>query len=216
MARGDVSASPGDGKRIDRLPYEVVQIDGFEPVRLTVDVFMKKRFEHSETSPKPVAGASFVLKCKGERIEGTDIDACISAMRCKLDKRFQIQWKPWVKVSIARERQHMASGGTGLSLRWEDVERGQAFDGSDLMRTYYGYGGKTWKIEPWPEYFKDKQGRTLACIERTDENIAALELFRDKIDEMRKALADFVSPDQIERTLRAISQGGMNLLPHHQ
>ncbi|MEL7396994.1 MAG: hypothetical protein AAFN44_11525 [Pseudomonadota bacterium] len=213
MARGDISASPGNGKRIDRLPYEVVQVDGFEPVRLTVDVFMKKRFEHSEASPKPVSGASFVLLCEGESVEGSDIDACISAIRSKLDKRFQIKWKPWVKVSIERERQYMASGGTGLSLRWENVERGKAFDGSDLMRTYYGHNGKTWKIEPWPQYFKDKHGRTLACIERTDDNIAALELFRDKIDEMRKALADFVSPDQIEETLRQISTGGMTLLP---
>lgn len=214
MARGDLNASPGDGKRIDRLPYEVVQVDGFEPIRLTVDVFMKKRFETSEASPKPVSGASFVLKCEGERVEGSDIDACITAMRCKLDKRFRIKWESWVKVSIRKERLYRAEGGTGLSLQWEDVQRGKAFDGSDLMRTYEGYGGKTWKIEPWPEYFKDKQGRTLACIPRTDENIQALELFRDKIDDMRKVLADFVSPDRIEETLSMITSGEMKLLSH--
>lgn len=212
MAKGDISSSPGDGKRIDRLPYEIVQVDGRDPVRLSVDVYMKKRFESSEATPRPVSGATFILKCQKERVEGSDIDACIAAMRGKLDKRFRIKWERWVKVGIVREHQHLACGGTGLSLRWECVERGKAYDGSDLMRTYYGRDGKTWKIEPWPEYFKDRNGRTLACIPETDENIKALEAFRDKIDEMRKALAAFVSPDEIEKTLRAISHGGIKLL----
>jgi len=216
LARGDLSKSPGNGKKIDTLCYEVVQVDGFEPVRLLIDVFMSKNFGHSESTPKPVTGASFNLICEGERVEGTDINACITAMRSKLDKRFAIKWTRWLKVSIERSRLYDVSGGTGIELQWKEVERGKAFDGSDLMRTINLHGGKTWKIEPWPEYFKNRRGKTLACIESTEENLAALEEFKQKIDQMRVVLADFVSPEKIDETLRIISNGGMNLIPHHQ
>lgn len=213
MARGDLSKSPGNGKKIDTFEYEVVQVDGFEPIRLKIDVHMSKDFEISDSNPKPVRGASFNLICEGERVEGSDIDACIKAMRAKLDKRFKIKWQNWLKVSINKETIYQGSG-SGLSLRWERVERGVAHDGTHLMRTYYGYNGKTWKVEPWPEYFKDRNGKTLACIPETSENVEALETFAKKIDEMRKVLAEFVSPEQIEETLRQIAGGGMNLLPN--
>ncbi|MEP5729629.1 MAG: hypothetical protein ABJL67_09645 [Sulfitobacter sp.] len=214
MARGDLSKSPGKGKKIDTLSYEVVEVDGFESVRLSIDVFMSKDFGHSDSAPKPVTGASFSLLCKGERVEGTDINACITAMRSKLDRRFAIKWTRWLKVSIEKSRLYDVSGGTGIELQWKEVERGKAFDGSDLMRCINLHGNKTWRIEPWPEYFKNRSGKTLACIESTEENIAALVEFKAKIDQMRAVLADFVSPENIDDTLRLISNGGMNLIPN--
>jgi hypothetical protein len=213
MARGDISSSPGRGKRVDRLEYEIVQIDGFEPIRLQIDVFMKKRFGSSDTSPRPVTGASFILAAEGESVEGTDIDACITAIRCKLDKRFAIKWRPWLKVSVEPVSTYRAEGGAGLSLRWDRVERGRAFDGTELMRSLVLHEDRTWKVEPWPQYFKDRSGATLACIPETDENLEALSTFAAKIAEMRKALAKFVSPERIDDTLRAIASGEIKLIP---
>lgn len=213
MARGDLGRSPGLGKRIAKLPYEVVQIDGFDPVRVEIEVFMSKRFLHSESAPKPVSGATFHLRCEGEGVDGSDIDACISAMRSKLDKRLAIKWKNWLRVRVEKSRFYGYHEGSGIELKWDRVERGAAFDGSDLMRKFVGRDAKTWEIKPWPKYFKDDRGKTLACIPETPENLAALEAFKEKIDEMRKVLANFVSPDQIEDTLRSISEGRMNLLP---
>lgn len=213
MARGDISRSAGLGKKIDTLQYEVVQVDGHKPVRVEIDLYMSKRFESSETTPKPVSGASFHLRCGKDGVDGTDIDACISAMRSKLDLRHRIEWKRWLKVRVEKTRVYDACDGTGLELKWDRVERGMASDGSDLMREYERRGDRTWKISPWPTYFKDSSGRTLACIPESDDSIAALETFKAKIDEMRVALADFVSPDRIDQTLALISSGGMNLLP---
>lgn len=212
MARGDISRSGGMGKLVDKLPYEVIQVDGCEPVRLEIQVYMSKRFGHSEGSRKPVIGAQFHLRCEDEGIDGTDIDACIAAMRARLDRRYAIRWENWFKVRIEPVRNYGQCEGTGLELKWERVQRGTAMDGTVLMREYVGRDAQIWKIRPWPDYFRDKSGRTLACIPETDANVEALEAFKERIDEMRRALSHFVSPEHIEKTLAAISSGGMKFL----
>ncbi|PZO71731.1 MAG: hypothetical protein DI629_21325, partial [Mesorhizobium amorphae] len=72
---------------------------------------------------------------------------------------------------------------------------------------------KQWIISAWPEAFKDRRGRTLACVPATDANVAALEDFSRRIENLRSVLAEFVSPDRIEETLGAIAAGAMTLLP---
>lgn len=220
MARGEISRSPGKGKKIQSFPFDVEQDAGGKIVtrKIMIDAYLQSRYAESSEPPKAVLATQFYLECRmedgaSEQEFGTDLNACLKAMRAKLDRRYKIDWKRWLMVRVDNSRIHDGAG-SGVSLSWSDIERGVTLDGDVLMRKYNTWGdfNNRWEISPWPEVFKDKNGRVVACIEASEANLKALEAFAEKLNDLRKTLAEFVAPDRIEETLAMISSGGLRLL----
>jgi len=213
MSRGKVSKSPGDGVEVDTWYYDAVyavdQDDGEGQQKVTKKVEVKLRLIKSFTGDKPpfaTTAVKFKLVCKdiGLSIEGTDIEALRTAMWEKLDAKYKIAWKTWLLVKIEPSRPYEGIG-SGLTFSYSHVDRGEAFDGSVLLREL-PWGSRDYRVRPWPQEYKDKNGKTLACIPATEENIEALTEFTRQIDAMRRKLAEFVKPDQILKTLADINK----------
>ncbi|TLX16586.1 hypothetical protein [Rhizobium sp. MHM7A] len=232
MAKAKIRQSPGQGSKIDTFHFDVQQVigevsdgegnskDRILQRKVSFDLFMVKRFDESTDLPPPAAvtDVSFRLFCEETKDEvfGSDVSVMLKDMRSRLDKRFRITWKPWFLVKIDPARIYEGSG-SGLTISWEDIERGEAYDGSVLMRRWDRYAqlhSSHWKVSTWPKNFIEKN-KMLAAIEATPENRAALELARDQIDELRRVLVERVGPKFIEQTLRTLMGGGNFLLQHH-
>lgn len=215
MARGQITHSPGKGKKFASFPFDVEQeADGKVVTRkVIIDAYMQSRYTETSEPPKAVVATQFYLECEGEQEFGTDLDVCLKAMRGKLDRKYKITWERWLLVRVSPER-HYKGVGAGLVLSWEDVERGVTLEGDVLMREFDSYGDfrNHWKISAWPEVFRDKNGKTVACVPATEANVEALEAFAQKLRELTKTLSQFVAPDKIEETLAMIASGNMRLL----
>lgn len=232
MAKARITQSPGQGSKIDSFHFDIQQVVGEEQGddgdakqkllnrKVTFDLFMVKKFDQSVDLPPPAAvtDVSFRFFCAETKDEvfGSDVSVMLKEMRSKLDKRFRITWKPWFLVRIDPARIYDGSG-SGLTISWEDIERGEAYDGSVLMRRWDRHAqlhSNHWKVSTWPENFIEKN-KMLAAIEATPENRTALELARDQIDQLRRVLVERVGPKFIEQTLRTLTGGGNFLLQHH-
>lgn len=213
MARTPIRQSPGRGKKIDTFTYDLVTPLGTDKATVELAVFMNKSFDGDEP-PLAVTGVEFMIVCADPEFEvkGTDLHLLLTTARSRLDKHYEISWERWIKVQITPERPYRGEG-TGFRLTYEDVWRGVDAFGNALMREYDRHRERLWTISRWPETFKDRNGRTLACVPATEANVAALEDFTKRIDTLRSLLADFVSPDRITETLDAIAAGAMPLLP---
>lgn len=216
MARGQLSRSPGNGKKIATFPFDVEQeVDGkVVTKKVEINAYMQSRYKEDSEPPKMVTATQFYLECEGEQEYGTDLNACLKAMRGKVDRKYRIQWQKWLLVRVSPSRIHTGMG-TGCELSWTDIERGETLDGSVLMREYNTYGdfNNRWKISPWPDVYKDaRTGKTVACVPATPENEAALEQFAQKLRELTKTLSEFVAPDRIEETLAMIAGGHLHLI----
>lgn len=215
MARGDITHSPGKGKKIGTFHYDVDQeVEGTVTSRkVAMQVYMQSKYGHSDTTPKPVVATQFMIECEGDEEYGTDLDTCLKAMRGKLDLKYQIKWERWFLVRVD-PRSPYKGMGAGLELSWDGVQRGVTLDGDVLLREYNTYGdfNNRWKISPWPEQHRDKRGKVVACIEATEENEKALEQFAEKLREMTKILANFVAPENIQDTLSQITSGELKLI----
>lgn len=215
MPRGGITHSPGKGKKIASFPFDVEQeADGkIVMKKIEITAYLQSKYADSDSPPKPVVATQFYLVCEGEEEWGSDLDACLKAMRGKLDLKYKIEWKRWLLVQVNPARVY-GGIGAGCELSWTDVQRGVTLDGDVLMREFNAYGdfSNRWKISPWPEVYRDKNGKTVACVPATDENEAALEQFAQKLRDLTKTLSQFVAPENIEETLREISEGGLKLL----
>lgn len=229
MAKSPLRKSPGKGVLVDTWIYDAeysVTVDGDAGVdesddgetkgerseRKTrkVEVELRLIKDFSQASAKPpyaTTGVKFTLTCHDVdlSIEGTDVEAMRKAMWEKLDAKYRIDWKRWFLVRVDRASDYDGLG-TGLTFGYSWIERGVAYDGSVLMRRHSRYSGYKQEITAWPEQFKEKNGRTLACIEATPENEKALDEFSRRIDEMRRQLAEFVKPNAIQETLSSIAR----------
>ncbi len=216
MPRGNISRSPGHGKKIGVFPFDVEQEADGRIVTKKVEIlaYMQSKYKEYSEPKKEVTAVQFYLSCEGEEEYGTDLDACLKAMRGKLDLKYKIKWERWLIVRVSPDRVYGEGMGAGCRLSWKDIERGVTLDGSVLMREYDTHGdwNNKWKISPWPEVYKDKSGKVVACVQATEENEKALEMFAEKLRELTKTLAAFVAPDKIEETLALISSGGLRLL----
>lgn len=210
--------NPGQGKKIDTFYFDVDEVGEDDAGReerthrkVEIDVFMKKRYAGDGDQKPPLAtiGVIFEVVCSDAnlKMEGSDLDAVLAAMRGKLDTHYKIRWANWLIVTVESVRQFDGEGA-GLNLTWKRVERGETMDGKVLMRRYNSHRtfSSRWTIEPWPEVVKD-DGRVVACIEATETNLEALQKFKENIDQMRKVLASFVTPDRIAETLATIAGG---------
>lgn len=201
--------SPGKGSLVDTWVYDATFSveDGEEGRRETrkvsVELRLIKDFSgDSEKPPFATKSVRFSVHCKDIdlSVEGTDIEALRKAMWAKLDERYRIAWEGWLLVKVDRQGPYEGTG-TGFTFSYDTVERGVAFDGSVLLREYVRFGDRRHRITAWPTEFKEKNGRTMACIPATEENVRALEEFSRRIDAMRRQLSEFVKPDAILATL---------------
>jgi hypothetical protein len=233
VPKARITHSPGQGSKVDTFHFDIQQVVGDEADseeggmknrllqrKVSFDLYMVKKFEERTDLPPPAAvtDVSFRFFCAESKDEvfGSDVSVMLKEMRSKLDEKYRISWKPWFLVKI--DPAHLYEGsGTGLAISWEDIERGEAYDGSVLMRRWDRYAAlhsSKWKVSTWPKNFIEKN-KMLAAIEATPENRTALELARDQIDELRRKLVERVGPKFIEQTLRTLTGGGNFLLQHH-
>lgn len=221
MARGSINRSAGKGKKIASVPYDIYK-DGVDELpgehvrKIMIDVYLVSEFDSGSEAPKAVTGGTMTFEAEGaDPVQCSDFNVGMKAIRTALDKHYKIKWEEYLFVTIDAVRIYDGMG-SGLSLNWKEVWRGVTVDGVPLMRKYSrGSHSKMWEISPWPETHKSDRGDVIACIPATDENVKALEDFAKRIDEMRKALAQLVAPDQIQRTLELVAGGGLKLLGKH-
>jgi hypothetical protein len=214
MAKSKSSNEGSGGKLVDTWIYEYAGITEDDrqrvaPKKVPIELRLIKKFT-GDTPPLATGEVCFALICKEAEISmrGSDIEALRAAMWEKLDTKYEVKWERYYLVSI-RHQTPYEGVGTGMVFQYEDVDKGVAWDGTLLLRQHR-YRGQN-EIRPWPGEFKDKQGTVLACIPATPANTKALRQFRDRIDELRERLADFLRPGEILRTLAGLN--GMTLLP---
>ena len=210
-----IRRSPGHGKKIDTLHYDLVSPAGGAKKTVEMHLFMVKEFKGDEP-PYETTGLSFSLRCDEPEmsVTGTDPNILVSALRSRLDRALAIDWQSWFIVKVDPNHPYRGEG-RGFTMSWEEVMRGTDHEGRDLMRQRDIHRHE-WVVEAWPETFRDRAGRTLAAVRGTPENEAALRDFAARIDSLRKQLALFVMPDNIEKTLAAIAAGGFAALPAPQ
>lgn len=182
--------------------------------KVEIKVRILKTTQETDSAPHTTASVSFEASCKefDLRISGTDIEAIRAAVFGALDRELSIRWERYLLVRV--ERPHIFDGtGSGVQVAWSNVDKGTAWDGSELMRefTYGRVGRDIYKISPWPGVFTNKNGRVMACIPATDRNEDALQEFVARMDALRAKIADYLSPDNIAATLQNLS--GMGFLP---
>ena len=227
MAKAKIRTSPGRGKKFDTVFYDVDHLVGDDSDgdqerairKVAIDLYLEKRFDTRDAPPPAQTlgvGVSAVCEETGDSEFGTDLQAVLSAIRARLDARFAIKWERWLLVKVDPTRSYEGSGD-GLQLSWKDIQRGVTFEGEVLMRSYnvHGEWHNRWVVEPWPKVVKE-QGRIVAAIPATEANEKALEVFAQKIAEMRKALAALVAPDEIERTLAQIAAAPISAMIESQ
>jgi hypothetical protein len=230
VVKARISQSPGHGVKVDTFHFDIQQVVGEEADendggskdrtlqrKVTFDLFMVKKFDGNTDLPPPsaVTDVSFRFFCSETKDEvfGSDVSIMLKEMRSKLDARFKIAWKRWFLVKIDPASVYPGDG-SGLTISWEEIERGEAYDGSILMRRHDRYAqlhSSKWKVSTWPENFIEKN-RMLAAIPATPENLAALERAKTQIDELRRLLVERVGPKFIEQTLQTLMGGGNFLL----
>lgn len=235
MARAKPSQSSGMGTKVDTLWYDIEQLVGEDRSdddegadrrkvvnrKVNIDLYMTKKFNTLDDRPPPAetVDLAFTLFCEelDIKVRGSDIGVMLKDMRAQLDHRFKIKWVNYFIVRVGPTRNYDGGMGTGLQFSYDTVERGVALDGSVLLRRFNRWGGlhsNTWIIEPWPKDVKEN-GKLVATIIATDENRAKLELFQEKIDLLRKALAAMVTPERLEETLLNASRDEFLAIGHN-
>lgn len=194
------------------------EIPAVEPIvrdkKVKVQVRILKETRETDRPPHATTAVKFMAECRdiGFAIEGTDIEALRLAVWSKLDKQYAITWETYYLVRV--ERPYMSGTGGGVQVSWDIVSKGTAWDGTELLREYSLHRRPNedfYKISPWPGAFRDKRGKVMACIPATERNKAALEEFVAKLDQLRKLMAEFLSPEKIETTLANLA--GVAFLP---
>jgi hypothetical protein len=212
--------SSSSGKLIDTWYYEYKGIPSdqeggepsVQPIKVPIYLRLNKKLNTDTAPPMSVREVSFELECKQPefRFRGPNIEALRARMWAELDPHFAVKWENWFLVQIRRERTYDGAMGTGFTFSYKQIQKGIAWDGTELMREYHRFGREE-QITPWPEVFRDNRGDIIACIEATDEHEKALENFSNSIDELRRKLAGFLKPEIILQTL--LGGSGMSLLP---
>lgn len=221
--------SPGLGKVIDRWTYVVSGPTGVQPEvddeteeqeerkpivgehKVEVRLHMPAKTLSCRQLPHETTGVEFVVVCDDPKFafRGTDCEALRVQAWAALDARYQIKWEDWYRVSVDHSGPYEGMG-TGLTFTYTRVEKGVAWDGTELIR-YRRWAAREAIVEIWPETFIDAKGSVVAVIPASEENRLALEEFSKRIDVMRKMLADFLKPEVIMHTLRNLS--GIACLP---
>lgn len=206
-------AGPADGSEGDEIP-------AIDPIvrdkKVKVSVRLLKTTQTTDKPPHATSSVSLEAECRelGFKIEGTDVEALRRAVWARLDKAYEIRWSAWYLIHVQKPYMVGSGSGSGVVVSWDIVSKGVAWDGTELLREWNNHrrhGEELYKVSPWPGAFRDKGGRVEACIPVNDRNTAALEEFAAKIDQLRKLMAEFLSPQNIEATLANLA--GVAFLP---
>jgi len=212
MPRGKISGRTS-GKLVDTWTYEYQGIHNpddehdsqrVKGIKVAIELRLHKKFKESAEPPLETSSVWFTVTCQDPAIKltGSDIESLRAAMWGQLDDRFKVRWEEYYLVQVSPQGPYEGMG-SGLSYSYTRVEKGVAWDGTELMREYRAYKG--FEIKPWPGAFTDKQGRVIACIPATEQNTQALERFAEGVTTLRKTLADYLRPEQIVQTLANLS-----------
>lgn len=185
-----------------------------KPIKVPVLVRMVKKLNADSAPPMSVKDVYFEVECKSPRFVffGPNIEALRAMMWSELSKSFAIKWERWFLVQIKRESIYDRGVGTGFTFSYKSIEKGIAWDGTELMREYHVSRQMREEITPWPEVFRNSRGDIIACIKDTPEHEKGLENFAASIEQLRRKLAEYLRPEVILQTLLAGS--GAGLLPN--
>lgn len=181
--------------------------------KVSLRVLLVKDQKALTEPPHLTAGVRFRVECDDPHLVlmGTDIEPLRKEAFALCDARYATKWEPWYLVEVIQNTPYQGNGG-GFVFQYRDVHRGVAWDGTVLLKD------REWnacsyesKITPWPGVFTNQRGRVIACIPATEANTAALKEFDRRIQELRKALEELLTPDTIAETLLHLSS--LTLLP---
>jgi hypothetical protein len=215
VARGDFF-----GKKVVELKYRLNDADVVIPVRLVQDT---TKVEHSKApwkgkGSKPTHTAGCVFRVYYEEIglpgspegepdyvESTDIEVLRSVVMEKLDEKHEIKWEHWFLVSVRDSYVH-GLNGIGVDFEWSRVWIAHLPDGRTVHRLREYRGDKIEDGLP-PTGTRDL-GRTsmVSLVPATDENTAALENFKDRIEALRTKMKDFMSPEKIGENIKMLGR----------
>jgi hypothetical protein len=232
MARGHTQNN-GEGVLVDTIHYESAGVmltdkaaealsDEIDPagdikvgqVKIPVEVRLRKEFKAGGGTNRAVERLQFSLVCRKPHVvlRGSDIETLRRAMWAELDRSTDIQWEPYLLITIEPATGYGDGVSEGLRLEERTVWKGTTQDGYEMLREHshdrFGIG---WTYRPWPGTFTDKRGRVTACIPASKANEDAMEEFRGRIRALRAKLQDLVRPDEIVATLANLS--GIPMLP---
>jgi hypothetical protein len=206
-----------DGDQPEQTDVEVPVVDPIVRDRkIVVDVRMRSEISPSDAPPHPTTKVWFVAECKDPdlTIEGTDIEAVRAGVYAALDRHYAIQWTPYLLITVSAPYLRSMNDGGGICLEWENVWKGIAWDGKELLRKVNPVGQQQrefYRISVWPGQFKDSGGKVIACILDTETNRAGLQEFVKQLNLLRDMLRKFLSPEDIAKTLADLA--GNRLLP---
>jgi len=208
-----IEPKDGDYEHDEREEHEKYKEKKERVVNKTVkiELVLEKSTSQSEEPPHPTESVKFIVRCAELKLEmeGTDIECLRAAMWDRLDEKFDIKWEHFYLVTISETRGWSGSDGTGILFEYDTVSKGTTWQGRLLMKRYEN---REFVIKPWPGEFTDKGGKVIACIPVNDMNTAALENFSERMNQMRKVMAEFLRPEMIMKTLSDLS-GHLPFLP---
>lgn len=196
-------------KLIDTWHFEHLGLDseglasGVDSEKLSTDqksevkVYLDKEFGISSKPPHPVKEISFIVESDYPKFKfvGPNIETLRQMAKAEMDKFHAIKWERYIEVIIHPSY----GGGVGFSLDTKDIHKGIAHDGAEILKRYeYNRG---YYYYPWPENYRTKDGKVVACIPATDKNELALKEYKARIEALRTILADSVKPENIFKTL---------------
>lgn len=187
-----------------------------EAIKVPIYLRLVKKLDTGTAPPMAVSSVKFELECKEPRFTftGPDIDALRARMWAELNKNFAVKWENWFLVQITRPSLYDRGIGTGITFSYKRIEKGIAWDKTELMREFHVHSTVKEEITPWPEVFRNQRGDVIACIPATPEHEKGLEEFGASIDALRVKLADYLRPEVIIQNL--LAGAGRGLLPPPQ
>jgi len=212
-----------DGKVITKLKYRKNDANIEVPVRLvqtsTKEESTQAPYHGKGSSPRHCTGCAFRVyfeECElpppEERkhfIEHTDIDVIYQLVFGMLDEQHKIDWVRWVYVTVD-EPYMSARDGTGMSVEWNFVYIAKLPDGREVHQNSMYGGYKIHDGRPQTGVIKNKhrgdREQTRSLIEDTEENLKALGLICDKLNEVRDKLMDFLSPGKIKKHIKGVAE----------
>ena len=202
----------GEGKIVARLRYGDNDANVVIPVRLIQKTGKVERstapWKGKGSKPRQTRSCRLRvyweevgLKNKGEQkfVEATDIEVLRVAVMERLDSKHKIEWKKWLLVTVSSGYRDSLDE-SNVKFKWDDVYIAHLPDGRTVHRANRHQGDSI--IDGLPETGKLQGGeRMVGLVRETDENVAALEELKSRLDELRGRMQKFLSPKEIEKTL---------------
>jgi hypothetical protein len=139
-----------------------------------------------------------------------NIEILRQAVFTALDEGTAIDWKPMFLVKVARPYAARYEGGAGVEFTYDTIYLGKTLDGVDAWKEESHRAEMIYEGRPQLGVVKkhrrgEEIGTLITMVEATKENAAALEVFEERFDALRKSLCEFLSPEKVQDTLNRIN-----------